>query len=443
MNGAGFRSVVVVVAALLFGGAAAPLRAQTPADTLARILAVVGNTPILDTELDEELFARRQQGRQIPDDPAALRAFRAQVLQEMIDNEVIFLRAQADTTIKITEEEVTSAVDQIFRNVRQRFPNDAAFRAEIRTTGFQTPDEYRRWLAERQRKQLMVSRLIETYKAKGTIKPVVPTDRELRAFWDTQKSQYSRPETLTFRQLVIAPRASAGARQAALTLADSILVELRKGADFATAARRFSQDPGSREQGGSLGWFRRGVMDPGFEEVAFRLRAGVVSDPVETPYGIHLIQVERIQPAEVLARHILIVPEITLADADTARALAERIHAAVQAGASFDSAQRIHHDPLELREIRDLQVTELLDAYKEPLQELPEGRVSSVFALPVPQAPLRTKFALVRMEERRAAGEFRFEDVRDPLRTQLGDQMAIRRFIDGLRAAVYLEVRGP
>ena len=111
------------------------------------------------------------------------------------------------------------------------------------------------------------------------------------------------------------------------------MLELRRGADFATAARRFSQDPGSKEQGGSLNWFRRGVMVPEFERVAFALKPGVVSDPVESPFGYHIIQVERVQPAEVQARHILLVPDIDSVHVDSARATAESVRAALVAGA--------------------------------------------------------------------------------------------------------------
>ena len=63
-------------------------------------------------------------------------------------------------------------------------------------------------------------------------------------------------------------------RRARSAQADSIVLELRRGADFATAAKRFSQDPGSKDQGGSLNWFRRGVMVPEFERVAFALKPG-------------------------------------------------------------------------------------------------------------------------------------------------------------------------
>lgn len=432
------------VAALLLGGAAAPLLAQAPAraDTVDRIVAVVGNTSILYSEVDEQIFTMLR-GKKPAEDPETQRAIRLQALTDLIDLELLYVGATADTNVKVTDEEVTSAVDELYRKARTEYPNDAAFRAMITTTGFHTPEEYRRWLTDRQRKQLMANRLLELLKASGKIKPVIPTDREMRAYWETQRGAQQRPETITFRQIVVAPKAADDARTRALALADSVLIELRRGEDFATAARRFSQDPGSKDQGGSLGWFRRGVMDPTFEEVAFLLRVGVVSNPVETPFGIHLIQVERVQPGEVLARHILLIPDITLGDADSARSRAIRMRDALANGASFDSAQRLNHDSQELREVRDLTVNQLLPGYVEPMEALQPGQLSEAFPLPVAGAPLRTKFAVVRLEDRRQAGEFKYDDVKDNMRDQLGEQMALRRFLDSLRHATYVEIRGP
>ncbi|MGH7322787.1 MAG: peptidylprolyl isomerase, partial [Candidatus Rokuibacteriota bacterium] len=414
-------------------------------DTVDRIVAIVGSTVILASEVDEELFARFPLGEGLPREGSEERKnFARQILQELIDLELVYQRAATDTMVKVTEEQVNSAVDEQMRNIRQRFPSDEAYREEIRITGFQTPDEYRRWLTERQRKQLMTSMLVEQLKATGKLKPVIPTEREMRAFFEAQKGSQNRPETISFRQIIIVPKPSPEAKTRALALADSILVELRKGADFATTARRFSMDPQSKEQGGSLGWFRRGAMHAAFEDVAFALRPGFVSDPVETPHGYHLIQVERVQPAEVMARHILIMPEITPADADSGRALAERVRALLVAGTSVDSLQRLYHDPLEERDGRNFPVDRLPAPYAAMLKDLLAPAVSAVFALPIPGVDsLRGKYAVVSLEDRLAAGELRYEDVKDRIRSQLGDQMALRRMIDGLRQATYVEVRGP
>lgn len=433
----------LTVAALLVGGAAAPLCGQQAVDTVDRILAVVGYTPILASEIDEEIFSRFPGGQNLPPEGPQRQALRVQVLQELIDVELLYQVALKDTTVLITEEQVNASVDAQLRNVRQKFPSDADYRADLRNSGFQTPDEYRAWLTDRQRKELIRNKFLENLRSAGKLKAVIPTEKELRAAYEERKTGQKRPETISFRQIILAPQPTEAARLRARQLADSIVTELRNGADFAVAARRFSQDPGSKEQGGSLGWFRRGVMHKAFEDAAFNLRPGVVADPVETPFGLHIIQVERSQPAEVSARHILIMPEIRQEDADSAKALAARVREAVLAGASPDSIQRLHHDPQEERDIRDFPVERLLPAYTAALAEARAGTVVPVFVLPTPTDPLRSKYAVVQVFDRQETGEYRYEDVKDMLRGQLGEQMAIRRYLDRLRGASYVAVMAP
>lgn len=88
------------------------------------------------------------------------------------------------------------------------------------------------------------------------------------------------------------------ARQAVRDDAGSLLARLRGGADFAELARRFSQDPGSAARGGDLGFFSRGDMVKPFEDAAFALGIGDLSDVVESPFGLHLILVEDKQTPE-------------------------------------------------------------------------------------------------------------------------------------------------
>jgi peptidyl-prolyl cis-trans isomerase SurA len=416
---------------------AAPLHDTT--FVVDRVVAVVGNRPVLASQVDEEIFSRQSQGLRLPTDPEGIRGVRHEIVSSIIDEELLVQQAQRDTSITVTDEEIASGVEEQVRKVRGNFNSEMDYASELKKAGFQTPEEYRRWLTDQQRRAAFQNRLIEKLRNEGKLKTVAPTEKEMKQFFEDQKATLgTRPATISFRQIVVSPSPSDAAKARTKAQADSIVLELRRGADFATAARRFSQDPGSKEQGGSLNWFRRGVMVPEFERVAFALKPGVVSDPVGSPFGYHIIQVERIQPAEVQARHILLVPQIDSAHVDSARALADTIRNAVVAGASFDSLQRLYHDRSAERDAANVPVTKLPENYAKAIGETGAGTVLPVFTMP---GSGREQFVVLKVTDRRPEGEVKYEDVRDRIRDQLGQQLAIRRYLDRLRKATYVEIR--
>jgi peptidyl-prolyl cis-trans isomerase SurA len=432
------RTAVPSAAAATPTGPPRPLRDTS--FVVDKVLAIVGNRPILGSQVDEEIFSRQSQGAKPPSTPEATAELRKQVIQSIIDEELMVQEAERDTTIKVTDQEIADGVEQQIKKIRSNFASELEYASELRKAGFQTPDEYRRWLFDQQRRAALQNRLIDERRGSGKLKSVVPTEREMRRYFDQQKATLEkRPATISFRQIVVAPQPSVDEKQRAYQLADSIAQGIRHGGDFAVAAKRFSMDSGSRELGGSLNWFRRGTMVPEFERVAFGLKPGVVSDPVETPFGYHIIQVERSQPGEVQARHILIMPEITEQEGDSARKLAESIYQALKAGAPFDSLQARYHDRPEEREARDVAVTKLPPAYAQAIGTNGEGAVIQPFALG--GAGSRVKYAVVVITARRPEGDVRYEDVRDKVRQQLGDQLGVRRYLDQLRKKAYVEIR--
>ncbi|HEX7024402.1 MAG TPA: peptidylprolyl isomerase [Gemmatimonadales bacterium] len=408
-----------------------------------RIVAVVGSRAILSSNIEERILLEHPQGKNLPPTPEGMAQLRRDLLQVLVDEELMVQEAAKDTTIKVPDDDVTKSVDLLLKTTRARYATEEEYRKDIRAAGFETVDEYRSWLSEQQRRRLQINQLTSHLKSSGKLKEVAPTEKEIRDYFDKYKASFpKRPETVTFRQIVIAPPAKAEAKARARAVADSILVELRKGADFATAARRFSMDPTSKELGGSLGWVRRGQgLDQKFEDMAFMLRPGVVSDPVETSFGFHLIQVERAQPAEVQVRHILIMPAVDTADADSALRVARRVHDAIEAGASFDSAQRIWHDKVEEREVPPIPLENLPAAYGEALTGVSIGKVAPVFRLDAPVDLLRSKYVVALITDRTPAGEVRYEDVKEQIRSGLGEQLTTERYTDRLRRATLVELR--
>ncbi|HSB53382.1 MAG TPA: peptidylprolyl isomerase [Gemmatimonadales bacterium] len=425
------------------GGPPLQFRCDTTGTVVDRIVAVVGEAPILSSQVEEEIFTQRSQNGAPPaKTPAEFVNLCRQVVSDLIDAEVLVQAAQRDTAIKVEETEIAQGVDEQFRNIRQRFKTEPEFRAELNKSGFQTPEEFRRWLTENQRKAALRNRLISKLRDEGKLKPVQPTEKEMRAYFELYKDQLpARPATISFRNIIVAPKASEEAKEKARLQADSIVRELRKGADFATAAKRFSQDPASAEQGGDLGWFRRGQMVKEFEAVAFSQRPGAVSDPVESPFGFHIIQVQRIQPAEVQARHILIMPQVVQADADSAFRLAGTIATLLKSGANFDSLSRIYHDPGEERDTPDdVPVTQLPEEYKAGIGAADSGQVVGPFEIRK-EMGLRRKYVVLEVKSRHTEGAVLYEDVKDQIRQRLAGDLAQKRFVDRIRRSTYVDIR--
>ena len=109
--------------------------------TVDRVLAIVGNRPVLASQVEEEIFSREAQGTKLPTSPEGMQAVRQQVVGSIIDEELLVQQAQRDTAIKVTDEEIASGVEEQVRKVRGNFTSEVDYRAELQKAGFQTPEE--------------------------------------------------------------------------------------------------------------------------------------------------------------------------------------------------------------------------------------------------------------------------------------------------------------
>lgn len=433
------------IAAFLFAAlapGAATLGAQEPApagEVVDRVVAIVGDSVVLKTDLDEEVFrVLAATGQQPPNDPAAMQRLYQQALEAKINELLLLQAAVRDTTVTVSDDEIKQRVEQELAQRRQAFGGDQSLEQALAQQGM-TLVEYRAELSQEVRRQGLVERYLA--KVQRDRRPPPVTEEEARSYFESQKDRLSqRPATISFQQVVVAPKPSDSARAAALEEAEEILERIRKGEDFEQLAQRFSDDPGSKAQGGDLGWFRRGTMVPEFEKAAFALPPGAVSNIVETMFGFHIIKVEKIKGAERQARHILIKPDISDADVARTREVAEEVAAKLRAGAAVDSLIRSHGDPEEQSRVGPYPTEKLPQPYASELADAKQAAVVGPFAL---GQGGQAKWAVVKVTNATEAGEFSWDDpqVRIDIRQQIERLKLMEEVVRELRARTFVDVR--
>ena len=422
--------------------AAAPALAQTPAQSvpLDRVVAVVGTKPITWFDLQERINTMRQEGTQVPTDSLGFLRFGREVLSQMVDDEVLLQKA-AELKIEVADVDLSASVEQQAKRVRDQFATEAEFRDALQRAGLGTPEEYRRFLSDQMRRVQLQQRLVDSLRQAGQIVPVNVTDREIAEAFQRQLPRMpKRPPSITFRQVVIPTQASADAKARARAKADSLLAEIKGGVPFEQVAKREGMD-GTREIGGDLGWARPGQMVAEFERWIFSLRPGELGPVIETPFGFHVIRVDRRQPGEVRSRHILIRPEIDSSDVARTRSLADSVAGLWRAGTPFDSLAKRHHDFASKEEtsvLTPFPVDSLPKSYRDAVAD---KAVTDVVTFPIPGVGEVPKFVVLQIASFEQGGEPQLEDWRDRIRDSLAQEGGFRRFIDNLRKGTYISIR--
>lgn len=176
---------------------------------------------------------------------------------------------------------------------------------------------------------------VEVNEAELKVEPL--SDADLQKRYDEQKDRFVVPEQRLVSHILVevATGADADTQKAALAKAEQLAAEIKGGKDFAEVAKASSDDQGSKQQGGDLGWLERGQSDPAFDDALFKLEAGKVSEPVLGTNGYHLIQLREVRPerrrelaevkAELIAEYEAESRDI--AYSDLAGRLVDEIHA--------------------------------------------------------------------------------------------------------------------
>jgi len=142
--------------------------------------------------------------------------------------------------------------------------------------GYEKDDDVKKRI-EDLKKQVIAEALVRIELLKADV-----TDKEVSAYYSAHPEEFGEPEQVKVKHILVKDE----------SLALTISEKLKKGEDFAKLAKEYSIDPGSKDNGGDLGFFSRGQMVPEFEEAAFSLKKGEISSPVKTNYGYHILKME-------------------------------------------------------------------------------------------------------------------------------------------------------
>jgi peptidyl-prolyl cis-trans isomerase SurA len=436
-------------ASLLAAQGTKPTKATAVADTptvtpgimVNRVAAVVNTEPILMSKVMERVIRMRDPRVPQPDS-ATLEGMIANAKQELIDDELLVQRAKQDK-VEIIEGDLQSAVDAEVKDIRSRFGSDAEYERALKESGFGSIEAFRKDKEDEFRREFYKRDLIAKAKREGKITPVNPSEADVTAELERNKAQLAKkPATVGFRQIVFPITPSEASKERARAKIDSIRKELEAHpGDFESIAKRESMDPGSKELGGDLGWNRRGVMLPEFDRVMFALNPGVISPVVETSFGYHIIRVDKVQPAEVKARHILIQFKVDSTDEKRVMKVADSVATAWRAGENFDTLSAHYHDEAngEQRSVPDFARDSLPQTYHDAVMGHKVGDIVGPFTITDPQTKLHKPVVLqiTKMED---VGEYSVSEMRQRIRQSLSDFQGTRRFLDGLRAQSYVWV---
>lgn len=305
MNMLSISRCIAIVMTMTLILAGRPVQGQ---QLLDYVVAVVDNEIILYSDVVEavKMYRMQEPEEEAEDLPGRL-------LNNMIDTRVVLAYARRDSVI-VPQEQINNAVREIVAQYTERLGSEEALEQLVTNSGMTMRDWHR--LLRRQKEEELLQRRLE----EDRFGKVRVTGLEVAQYYETHYDSIpSNPVYLDLSHIMISSRPDPEIVSRMRNRIDEIRLRIANGEDFAEMARRFSEDLNSAKNGGDLGFFARGTFMSDFEDAAFALGPGEISQPVQTDVGLHIIKMEERNDDEIRIRHILV--QIPKSDDDDDRAL--------------------------------------------------------------------------------------------------------------------------
>ena len=287
----------IIIAFMLL---ALPMMAQNrQPQVVDKVVAVVGKNIILQSDIENQYIQYRLQGMA----EGTGKEVRARILEDLLLQKLMLNQAEMDS-ISVTDDQVEAQMDQRIRYFIARIGSQEKMEEQFGKSMMEIKDEVRQAVKDQMLQEQVQSKIMQN---------VTVTPKEVKDFFNEIPKDSLPTVSPTFEivQIVKRPPISIDEK---LQVKDR-LYQIRKRildgeSSFSTMAVLYSEDPGSARQGGELGFAGKGVYATEFENVAFNLHDGEISDVVETQFGFHIIQLIERRGETINCRHILLTAKV-------------------------------------------------------------------------------------------------------------------------------------
>lgn len=408
-------------------------RAQQVID---RIVAIVGEQIILQSELDFQLQLLLAQTGQKPGSEAQLKEMKRELLEQMINDRLILTQAEKDTSLSVTPKEIETALEEHLQRIRSQFASEEDFLQQLSQENLSVRELKIKYRLD-VRAQLLKEKLMRQKLGKVTV-----SAKEVRDFFQQyQDSLPNQQAGMKLSHILLEVQPGPKTLDSLRSFLEDIRLQAIAGADFSTLAKTYSQDL-TAKNGGDLGFFSRGELDSSFERVAFSLNPGEISGVTRTQFGFHLIKIEERKADQVRARHILILASPSAEDEREVQNLADSLYQLLKDGADFGVLAQEFSDDVGSQKLGGdlgwVNVEVLEPVFKQALANLPIGEIT---------APFRSPYGIHifklwdKRESRRLSLEEDWDTIKELARRHKTGQ-EIQKWVADLRQRIYLEVKG-
>ena len=309
----------IIIALMLL---ALPMMAQNrQPQVIDKVVAVVGKNIILQSDIENQYIQYRMQG--LTDGTG--KEVRARILEDLLLQKLMLNQAEMDS-VTVTDDQVEAQMDQRIRYFVTRLGSQEKLEEQFGKTMSEIKDEVRQAVKDQMQQEQVQAKIMEN---------VVVTPKEVKDFFNDIPSDslpMIQPE-YELVQIVKRPPISIDEKLQVKDRLYQIRKRILEGeSSFSTMAVLYSEDPGSARQGGELGFAGKGVYATEFENVAFNLHDGEISDVVETQFGFHIIQLIERRGETVNCRHILLTAKVPVEALEKAQLLLDSVAGLIRNG---------------------------------------------------------------------------------------------------------------